>query len=54
MTDSTNNISLRTAALVAGLAYILMMSTSFAEFYVNPKLIAEGQIAETVKNITGQ
>jgi hypothetical protein len=51
MTNSPNKMSLRTAALLAGIAYLMMMATPFAEFYVFPKLIVPGNFVETAKNI---
>ena len=52
-TDTTHPIaglSLRQAALTAGIAYLLMPVT-FAEFYVFPKVLVSGDIAQTVQNI---
>jgi hypothetical protein len=46
-----NDMPLRTAAIFAGIGYILMMATPFAEFYVFPKLLVPGKFAETAKNI---
>jgi hypothetical protein len=49
-TDRRQEISLRQAALVAGLAYLLT-PTPFAEFYVYPHLIIPGKIEQTAQNI---
>lgn len=43
-------LTLRQAALVAGIAYLLM-PVAFAEFYVFPKLIVHENIEQTVRNI---
>ena len=43
-------MSLRQAALTAGIAYLLM-PVSFAEFYVFPKLFVAGDISQTVQNV---
>jgi hypothetical protein len=52
MTNSKNNISLRRAALIAGLGlFIMVIAAPFAELYVYPKLIVAGNAAETAKNI---
>jgi hypothetical protein len=52
MTDSTNNTSLRTAALIAGLAILTMaIAAPIAELYIFPKLVVPGKAAETAKNI---
>jgi len=52
MTNSANKTSLRTAALTAGLAILIMAIVApFSELYVYPKLIIPGNIADTVKNI---
>jgi len=48
---TTNNISLRAAAITAGVGYLMMMGTPFAEFYVLEKLIVPENMAETAKNI---
>jgi hypothetical protein len=42
--------TLRQAALIAGLGYILM-PVSFAELYIYPKLVIRGNIEQTVHNI---
>jgi len=42
--------TLRQAALIAGLGYILM-PVSFAEFYIFPKLVIRGNIEQTAHNI---
>ncbi|MBL7996590.1 DUF4386 domain-containing protein [bacterium] len=52
MTDQTNKTSLRSAALISGLAILTMaIAAPFAELYVYPKLVIAGNAAETVKNI---
>src|SRR5260370_8264755 len=52
MTNSTTGISLRNAALIAGLAILTMaIAAPFAEFFVYPKLVVSGNAAETAKNI---
>jgi hypothetical protein len=51
MTNTVNDISLPRAALIAGLAYLMMMVTPFAEFYIFPKLIVTGNFEETTRNI---
>jgi hypothetical protein len=43
-------LTLRQAALIAGFGYLLMPVT-FAEFYINPKLLVPGNIAQTAQNI---
>jgi Domain of unknown function (DUF4386) len=43
-------LTLRQAALVAGISYLLMPVT-FAEFYVFPKLFVPGNIEQTSQNI---
>lgn len=43
-------LTLRQAALIAGIAYLLM-PVAFAEFYVFPKLIVPQNIGQTVQNI---
>jgi hypothetical protein len=43
-------VTLRQAALIAGVAYLLMPVT-FAEFYINPKLLVPGDIERTAQNI---
>lgn len=43
-------MSLRTAAIVAGVTYLLN-PVSYAEFYIYPKLIIPGHIEQTVLNI---
>ncbi len=45
-------ISLRTAALIAGLSILMMViAAPFAELFVYPKLVIPGNAAETAKNI---
>jgi hypothetical protein len=51
MTNNSNSMPLRRAALIAGIGYLLMMATPFAEFFVFPKLVVPGNIEETAKNI---
>src|SRR6266496_1784770 len=52
LTNQTSKISLRAAALIAGLGLLLMvLAAPFAELYVYPKLVVSGNTAETVKNI---
>jgi len=52
MTNSKNKVSLRRAALIAGLGlFIMVIAAPFAELYVYPKLIVAGNAAETAKNI---
>jgi hypothetical protein len=43
-------LTLRQAALIAGVSYLLM-PVSFAEFYIYPMLIIRGDIAQTAQNI---
>ena len=51
MTNNTN-IPLRKAALIAGIAILLMaVMAPFAELYVYPKLVVPGMAAKTFKNI---
>ena len=50
--DTTNKTSLRTAALIAGLALLIMVITApFAELFVFPRLIVPQNAAETAQNI---
>jgi hypothetical protein len=52
MTIITNKISLRSAALTAGLAILIMaMAAPFAELYAFPKFVVPGKAVETAKNI---
>jgi hypothetical protein len=52
MKDTTNTISLRTAALIAGVAILgSVISAPFAEMYVYPKLVVPYKSAETAANI---
>ncbi len=46
----SEGLTLRQAALIAGFGYLLMPVT-FAEFYINPKLLIPGNIEQTVQNI---
>jgi hypothetical protein len=43
-------LTLRWAAIIAGVAYLLMPVT-IAEFYINPKLMVSGNIEQTAQNI---
>ena len=53
MTNQNDQISLRSAAVIAGLAiFIMVLCAPFAELYVMPKLFVPGNMGETVKNIT--
>jgi len=53
MTGTTNETSLRTAALVAGLGLLVMaVAAPFSELFVYPKLVVSGNAAETARNIT--
>jgi len=50
--SNTSTTSLRTAALIAGLALLTMaIAAPFAELYVFQKLIVAGDAAETARNI---
>lgn len=52
MTNGTNKPSLRSAALISGLAILIMaIAAPFAELYVYPMLVVPGNAAETAKNI---
>jgi hypothetical protein len=52
MTNNKNTISLHIAALIAGLSLLVMaIAAPFAEMYVLPKLIVEGNAAETTRNL---
>jgi len=52
ITINTNKTSLRTAALIAGIGLLIMViAAPFAELYAFPKLIVQGNAAETAKNI---
>ena len=52
MINSTKNISLKSAALIAGLSLLLSVGTApFAELYALPKLIVQDNAAETAQNI---
>jgi Domain of unknown function (DUF4386) len=46
----TNGLTLRAAALIAGLGYLLSPA-AYAEFVLYPKLIVRGNIEQTVANI---
>jgi hypothetical protein len=48
---SHDGLTLRQAALVAGVAYVLN-PVSFAEFSIYPKLVAANNAAQTVQNIS--
>lgn len=52
MNKSGNDLAIGRAALIAGIGYILMMATPFAEFYAFPKLVVPGDAAGTVKSLT--
>jgi len=47
---STNGLTLRAAAVIAGLAYLLD-PVSYAEFTLYPKLVVSGNVEQTVANI---
>ena len=52
MTDRIADISLRQAAIVAGVAYlIIFLAVIFAEFFVRQSIIVPGDAAETANNI---
>ena len=52
MISNTSTTSLRTAALIAGLALLTMViAAPFAELFVLPKLIVHGDAAATARNI---
>jgi hypothetical protein len=52
MMTSTNNISLRRAALIAGLGLLIMViAAPFAELFVFPKLIVSDNTIKTIQNI---
>lgn len=52
MTNTTKKTSLRTAALIAGLALLTMsIAAPIAEVFAYPKLVNPWNIAETIKNI---
>jgi uncharacterized membrane protein len=48
--NNDHGLTLRQAALIAAFAYLLMPVT-FAEFYINPKILIRGNIEQTVQNI---
>jgi hypothetical protein len=50
-TPNPDGMKLRTAATIAGIAYLLN-PVSYAEFAIYPKLVIPGQIAQTVANIS--
>lgn len=53
ITYSTKSISLRAAALTAGLGLLIMVIVApFAEVFAFPKLVVSNNIEETVENIT--
>src|SRR5450432_2118388 len=52
MTTSTSNITLRKAASLAGIGYILMIGSPIAESMFYHKLVDLHNASETVKNIT--
>jgi hypothetical protein len=49
-TSSDQGLTLRQAALIAAIAYLLMPVT-YAEFSIMPKLVVAGNIGQTVQNI---
>lgn len=52
ITNRTNKTSLRTSALIAGLALLIMViAAPFAELFVFPKLVVAEDAMETAKNI---
>lgn len=51
MTTSTNNITLRKAALIAGIGYILMIGSPIAETMFYHGLVDLSNATSTVKNI---
>jgi len=52
MAKYTNHISLRTAAVIAGFATLIMVICApFAELYAYPKLVTAGNGVQTIKNI---
>jgi hypothetical protein len=51
MANYTQGPTLSRAALIAAIAYILMMASPFAEFMVYQKLVVPGNAALTAKNI---
>jgi len=52
MTNSKNRVSLRRAALIAGLGLLIMViAAPYAELFVYPKLVVPDKADETVKNI---
>lgn len=50
MADDRAGMSVRTAAIVSGVAYLLN-PVSYAEFHIYPKLVISGHIEQTVQNI---
>lgn len=50
----TSEISLSKAALLAGIGYVMMMGTPFAEFYAMPKLTIAGNGATILKSLIAQ
>jgi hypothetical protein len=50
MNSAGEGLTLRQAALVAAFAYLLMPVT-FAEFYINPRILISGNIEQTSQNI---
>jgi hypothetical protein len=51
VTHRNEGITLRQAAVTAGLGY-LVMPVSYAEFHIMPRLVIAGNIEQTVKNIS--
>jgi hypothetical protein len=53
MTNNGSNTSLRTAALVAGFALLVMViAAPFVELFAYPKLVVSDNVEKTIKNIT--
>lgn len=53
MTNKGSNTSLRTAALVAGFALLVMViAAPFVELFAYPKLVVSDNVEKTIKNIT--
>ncbi len=54
MENRINDLSMRNAALLAGVGYLMMMTTPFSEFYALPRLIVPDDGAGTLKNMIEQ
>jgi hypothetical protein len=54
MEAKISEISPGKAALIAGIGYIMMFGTPFAEFYAMPKLALDGSGAAIVKSVIAQ